>query len=60
MIPASTQLLQAHEDAELGVVPGQAALEINRVGRADGAVGGQLDGRCPARTRPAAMMTSES
>ena len=39
------QLLQAHEDAQLGVIPGQAALKVYGVGLADGAVGAQLDGR---------------
>ena len=39
------ELLQAHEDAELGVVPGQTALEIDGVGLADGPVGRKLDRR---------------
>ena len=38
------QLLQAHEDAQLGVVPGETALEVDGIGGADGAVGGELDG----------------
>ena len=38
------QLLQAQKDAQLGVIPGEAALEIDGVGRADGPVGGELDG----------------
>ena len=38
------QLLQAHEDAQLGVIPGEAALEVDGVRVADGAVGGELDG----------------
>ena len=29
------QLLDAHEDAQLGVEPGESPLEIHRVGRAD-------------------------
>ena len=42
--PRLNELLQAHEDTELGVIPRQAALEIDRIRRADGAVGRQLDG----------------
>ena len=38
------QFLQAHEDAQLGVVPGEAALEVDGVRLPDGAVGGKLDG----------------
>ena len=37
-------LLQAHEDTQLGMVPSQAALEIDGIGLPDGAVGGQLHG----------------
>ena len=36
--------LQAHENTKLGVEPGQAALEIDRIGRADGTIGGKLNG----------------
>ena len=36
--------MQAHENADLGMVPGQTALEIHGVGRTDGTVRGKLDG----------------
>ena len=32
--------LEAHENAQLGMEPGQTSLEIHGIGRADGAVGG--------------------
>ena len=38
------ELLQAHEDAQFGMAPGQAALEVDRIGRTDGPVCGELDG----------------
>ena len=38
------ELLQAHEDPQLGVIPRQATLKIHSVGGTDGAVGGELDG----------------
>ena len=53
------ELLQAHQNAELCVVPRQAALEIDRVGFADGAVGGQLNDE-PCTNAPAAITTSAS
>ena len=42
--PRVHQFLETHEDAQLGVIPGEAALEIHGIGRTDGAVGGELDG----------------
>lgn len=33
------QLLEGFEDSQLGVVPGEASLEVDGVGRLDGAVG---------------------
>ena len=42
--PGLDHLLQAHQDAELGVHPRQAALEIDGVGRANRAVSGKLNG----------------
>ena len=38
-------LLQAHEDAQLGMIPSEATLEIDGVGGTDRAIGAQLDGR---------------
>ena len=35
--------LQTHEDAQLGMIPGEAALKIDGVGLPDGAVGGELN-----------------
>lgn len=37
--PGIHHFLQAHENADFGVVPGQTALEIHGVGGTDGAVG---------------------
>ena len=49
-------LLQAHQDAELGMHPRQAALEIDGIRRADRTVGGKFDGRT-LHKRAGAMMT---
>ena len=50
--------LQRQQHAKLGVVPGEAALIVDGVGFAHGAVGGELNGA--ALHECAAMMTSES
>ena len=49
-------LLQTHEDTQLGVLPGEAALEVDGVRLPNGAISAQLDAAAWTKA-PAAMMT---